>query len=184
MNRRSFLLGLASLGADEKTWDVGVSAVVVREGKILLVRYAYGQRRGQWTLPGGYAGHDETLDQAVVRELREETNLAGEARGIVAVRTRTTAEGGAVFVGFRVQCDTGDPLPDGREVDEARFFSRDELLVLHPVFELSRQIALAVLAAPEAELAEANVPGRSGPTYKVYLARRPEHNPLDSGCDA
>jgi hypothetical protein len=47
MNRRSFLLGLASLGADEKTWDVGVSAVVVREGKILLVRYAYGQRRGQ-----------------------------------------------------------------------------------------------------------------------------------------
>jgi hypothetical protein len=59
-----------------------------------------------------------------------------------------------------------------------QFFSRDELLVLHPVFELSRQIALAILAAPEAELVEANVPGRSGPTYKVYLARRPEHNPF------
>ena len=56
---------------DDKQWDVGVSAVVVRQGKVLLVRYAYGNRRGMWTLPGGYSNHDETLDQAALREFQE-----------------------------------------------------------------------------------------------------------------
>ncbi len=158
--------------ADDKTWDVGVSAVVVREGKVLLVRYAYGNRRGMWTLPGGYANHDETLDQAAVRELQEEAGLSGQACGIVSVRTRVTHEGGAVFVGFRIRCDSGEPLPDHHEVDAAQFFGRQELLTLDPVMELSRQIALEVLAAPGVELVETDIPGKSGPAYKAYLARQ------------
>lgn len=153
----------------DKTWDVGVSAVVVRDESVLLVRYAYGQRRGMWTLPGGYAEHDETLDRAAVRELREEAGLRGEPCGIVSVRTRVTEEGGAVFVGFRVRCDDGEPVPDGHEVDGARFFNREELLALNPVMELSRQIGLAVLASPGVELVETDIPGRSDATYKAYM---------------
>ena len=151
-----------------KEWDVGVSAIVVRDGRVLLVRYAYGQRRGMWTLPGGYAHHDETLDVAACRELQEEAGLTGEPRGIVSVRTRYTPEGGAVFVGFRIEAG-GEPVPDGHEVDAAQFFNREELLALNPVMELSRQIGLAVLAAPGIELDETDIPGRSDQTYKAYL---------------
>jgi ADP-ribose pyrophosphatase YjhB (NUDIX family) len=150
-------------------WDVGVCAVVVRGERVLFVRYAYGHRQGTWTMPGGYAEHNETLDQAAVRELREETGLHGEARGIVAVRTRVDEKGGAVYVAFRVQCDEGEPVPDNFEVDEARFFDRDELLTLDQAMELSRQIALATLAAPGIELHETDIPGRSTPAYKAYL---------------
>jgi ADP-ribose pyrophosphatase YjhB (NUDIX family) len=64
-----------------KEWDVGVSAIVVRDERVLFVRYAYGDRKGLWTLPGGYAQHDETLDQAALRELREEAGLDGEPCG-------------------------------------------------------------------------------------------------------
>ncbi len=149
-------------------WDIGVSAIVVRDSRVLLVRYAYGQRKGMWTLPGGYAQHDETLDCAAVRELEEEASLRGELRGIVSVRTRYAPEGGAVFVGFRIEAE-GDPVPDGHEVDAAQFFNREELLVLNPVMELSRQIGLAVLAAPGVELVETDIPGRSDQTYKAYL---------------
>ena len=155
--------------AGDKTWDVGVSAVVVRKDRVLLVRYAYGDRRGMWTLPGGYAQHDETLDRAAVRELQEEAGLSGEPCGIVSVRTRVAEEGGAVFVGFRVCCDEGEPVPDGHEVDGAQFFNREELLALNPVMELSRQIGLAVLAAPGVELIEMDIPGRSDSTYKAYI---------------
>jgi ADP-ribose pyrophosphatase YjhB (NUDIX family) len=157
--------------ADDKQWDVGVSAVVVRQGKVLLVRYAYGNRRGMWTLPGGYAHHDETLDQAALRELHEEAGLSGKACGIVSVRTRVAEEGGAVFVGFRIRCDSGEPVPDHHEVDAAQFFSREELLTLDPVMELSRQIALAVLAAPGMELVETDIPGKSSLVYKAYIVQ-------------
>jgi ADP-ribose pyrophosphatase YjhB (NUDIX family) len=156
---------------DTRQWDVGVSAVVVRGERVLLVRYAYGDRRGMWTLPGGYARQDETLDQAALRELREEAGLSGEPCSIVSVRTRVSEEGGAVFVAFRVRCDSGEPEPDDHEVDAAKFFNREELLALDPVMELSRQIALAVLAAPGVELVETDIPGRSSPTYKAYLIK-------------
>jgi ADP-ribose pyrophosphatase YjhB (NUDIX family) len=155
--------------AEDKAWDVGVSAVVVRDGRVLLVRYAYGNRTGLWTLPGGYAHHEETLDCAAVRELEEEAGLRGEPCGIVSVRTRVTEEGGAVFVGFRIRCDEGKPRPDYHEVDAAQFFNREELLALDPVMELSRQIGLAALASPGVELIETDIPGRSGATYKAYL---------------
>jgi len=154
-----------------KTWDVGVSAVVVRDERVLFVRSTYGDRRGMWTLPGGYAQHDETLDQAALRELREEAGLDGEPCGIVSVRTRVTEEGGAVFVSFRIRCDGSEPVPDGHEVDAARFFDREELLALSPVMELSRQIALAVLAAPSVELVETGIPRRSDLTYKAYIVK-------------
>ncbi len=153
----------------DKTWDVGVSAVVVRENRVLFVRYAYGSRRGMWTLPGGYAQHDETLDQAALRELHEEAGLIGEARGIVSVRTRVAEEGGAVFVGFRVRCNEGEPVPDNYEVDAARFLDRQEILALDSVMELSRQIALAVLDLPGRELVETDIPGRSSDVYKAYI---------------
>ena len=155
--------------ANDKEWDVGVSAIVVRDSRVLLVRYAYGHRKGMWTLPGGYAHHDETLDQAALRELEEETGLRGEPCGIVSVRTRVAKEGGAVFVGFRIRCDSGEPAPDNHEVDAAQFLDRQELLAINPVMELSRQIALAVLAAPAMELVETDIPGRSGQDYKAYL---------------
>jgi ADP-ribose pyrophosphatase YjhB (NUDIX family) len=156
----------------DKEWDVGVSAVVVRDGRVLLVRYAYEKRKGMWTLPGGYAQHDETLDRAAVRELKEEAGLDGEPRGIVSVRTRVTEEGGAVFVGFRVAAE-GEPTPDNYEVDAARFFNREELLTLDPVMELSRQVGLAVLAAaaPGVGLVETDIPGRSDSTYKAYIVQ-------------
>jgi ADP-ribose pyrophosphatase YjhB (NUDIX family) len=156
---------------DTKQWDVGVSAVVVRGERVLFVRSTCGDRRGMWTLPGGYAQHDETLDQAALRELREEAGLGGQPCGIVSVRTRGTEEGGAVFVSFRIRCDADEPVPDGREVDAAQFFDREELLALSPVMELSRQIALAALAAPGVELVESDVPGKSGPAYKAYLVK-------------
>ena len=54
--------------------SVRVAAVVVEDGRILLARH---EKRGEtyWVLPGGALEEGETLAQAVVRELREETGL-------------------------------------------------------------------------------------------------------------
>ncbi len=54
---------------------VGVGGVVIRDGRVLLVQRARAPLEGQWSIPGGHVEWGETLEQAVVRELREETAL-------------------------------------------------------------------------------------------------------------
>jgi ADP-ribose pyrophosphatase YjhB (NUDIX family) len=69
--------------------------VVVHDGSLLLVRRGRGPAAGEWSVPGGRVEWDETLAEAVVREVREETGLecvCGELLGWVE-RLPEDAEG-------------------------------------------------------------------------------------------
>lgn len=55
---------------------LAVGAVVVHAGRILLVRRGHEPSRGSWSVPGGRVRPLETLHEAVVREVSEETGLA------------------------------------------------------------------------------------------------------------
>jgi ADP-ribose pyrophosphatase len=60
---------------------VGVGAVVLREGRILLVRRGVEPARGLWAIPGGGLQLGETLQEGAEREILEETGIvirAGE----------------------------------------------------------------------------------------------------------
>ena len=54
---------------------IGVGVVVCKGDQVLLVRRAKAPRRGQWSLPGGAQKLGETVRQAAIREVREETGL-------------------------------------------------------------------------------------------------------------
>ena len=54
---------------------IGVGAVVIDGGKVLLVRRGQEPLKGEWSLPGGALELGETLQQGVVREVFEETGL-------------------------------------------------------------------------------------------------------------
>jgi 8-oxo-dGTP diphosphatase len=53
----------------------GVAATVIFEGKVLLVMRANEPARGKWGLPGGVVELGERVDDAVIREVKEETGL-------------------------------------------------------------------------------------------------------------
>jgi 8-oxo-dGTP diphosphatase len=54
---------------------VGVGAIITQEGKILLAKRGSEPGRGKWSVPGGLVELGEKLEKAVVREVKEETNL-------------------------------------------------------------------------------------------------------------
>ena len=54
---------------------VGVGGVVIRDGRVLLIRRAQEPLKGQWSIPGGHLEWGETIAHAVARELLEETGL-------------------------------------------------------------------------------------------------------------
>jgi ADP-ribose pyrophosphatase YjhB (NUDIX family) len=54
---------------------IAASAVIIRGGKVLIVRRARNPGNGVYTLPGGVVETGETLTEAVTREVREETGL-------------------------------------------------------------------------------------------------------------
>lgn len=54
---------------------IGVGAVIVQEGKILLAKRGSEPGKGKWSVPGGLVELGEKLEKAVIREVKEETNL-------------------------------------------------------------------------------------------------------------
>ena len=56
----------------------GVGAVIIKEGKIALIKRRNEPSKGKWTIPGGLVELGENLDLAVIRETKEETCLEVE----------------------------------------------------------------------------------------------------------
>ena len=63
-----------------------MSAAIARDGKVLLVRRARPPANGLYSLPGGLVEIGETLHEALVREIREETRLTIEPLGLAGFR--------------------------------------------------------------------------------------------------
>jgi mutator protein MutT len=64
---------------------VGVGAVILRDGEVLIVRRANPPLQGQWSIPGGALDLGEKLHDGVAREVREETGLEVEVGPVLDV---------------------------------------------------------------------------------------------------
>lgn len=116
-----------------------VGAVVVHEGRLLLVRRGKEPGRGLWSVPGGRVEAGETLEEACRREVREETGIA-VVPGPVVGRVERPAPDGSTYVIDDLDCRVADEsvgggeavpvLVAGDDADEARWVARAELEAL------------------------------------------------------
>ncbi|MCI4464207.1 MAG: NUDIX hydrolase [Thermoproteus sp.] len=114
---------------------VGVGAVVLREGSVLLVRRGAPPGRGKWSVPGGLVELGETPEEAVGRELLEETGLRGAVRGLFGVYQYVERDGHGrvryhfILLDYLIDPEGGTPRP-GTDAEDARFFDLADALKL------------------------------------------------------
>lgn len=111
---------------------VGVGAVVLYRDCVLLVKRARAPLRGEWSLPGGVVELGETLEAAVVREMREETGLDVDVGPVIEVLDRVQRlEDGRVefhYVIIDYLCSVrGGALAAASDAEAACFARLDEL---------------------------------------------------------
>jgi 8-oxo-dGTP diphosphatase len=111
---------------------VGVGAVIVEDGRVLLVRRANPPLQGEWSLPGGAVETGETLSAALQREVLEETGLVVDVGPVVEVldRIHTGADGRVeyhyVLVDYRCSV-IGGRLRPRSDASDARWALPSEL---------------------------------------------------------
>jgi 8-oxo-dGTP diphosphatase len=114
---------------------VGVGAVIVHDGRILLEKRKNEPSRGKWTIPGGLVELGETLERAVVREVEEETRLVcrnGEVPKLIdVVENIDLDEKGVVkyhfvIVDYMIRVDS-TAFEAASDAEELRWVSFDEV---------------------------------------------------------
>ena len=106
-----------------------VGAVVFDEdGRILLVKRSNPPAQGKWSVPGGRVEPGESHEQAVVRELHEETGLNGVVVREVGTVERAAPGGGTYVIrDYVVRVDTGAIPVAGDDAADVAWFSPGDL---------------------------------------------------------
>jgi mutator protein MutT len=81
---------------------VCVGAVAVDDGRLLMIRRGHGPAAGYWSIPGGRVESGETMAEALVRELAEETGLEGVCGNLIGWVERIGPQYHYVILDFAV----------------------------------------------------------------------------------
>ncbi len=128
-------------------YNVGVGGAVVNDGRVLLVRRASRRGRGNWQIPGGFIEPDETIEQAVVREVQEEAGVTASVQGVLGLRNRYDEDSSnSLYIIMLLNPVTGEPQPDNHEVDQAAYFTLDEIRAIEQISPINVEVAQRALA--------------------------------------
>ncbi|BFH72635.1 NUDIX hydrolase [Sulfurisphaera javensis] len=106
---------------------VAVGGVILNQNKeILLVKRKNPPNKGSWAIPGGKVKFGETLEEAVKREIKEETNLEVEVKDLLAVIQIIKEGFHYVILDFICEVKNGILKP-GSDAEDAKYFSFAEL---------------------------------------------------------
>ena len=111
---------------------VCVAAVAIDDGRLLLIRRGNEPGRGTWSVPGGRMEPGETIQEAVVRELREETGIEGVCTGLIGVAESIGEHHHHVILDYAVEVLPSDAVASSDALD-ARWVPLHEVAEYHLV---------------------------------------------------
>jgi len=109
---------------------VGVGALIIRDGRVLMARRRGAHGDGSWSTPGGHLEFGETPADCALRETLEETGVEVENARLVATTNDVLVNDGRHYVTLWMRCDhvsgAGEPIA-AHELDEVTWFALDTL---------------------------------------------------------
>ncbi|MDZ5472110.1 NUDIX hydrolase [Bacillus sp. 31A1R] len=112
-----------------KVWLAVSGLVISEDGKWLVVKKKYGGLKGKWSLPAGFVDQGETVDEAVIREVAEETGIHCNIKGLLGVRTGVIkSEISDNMLVFLLEANAGQEIQvQTNELYDVKFMLPDEL---------------------------------------------------------
>ncbi|MCK5024154.1 MAG: NUDIX hydrolase [Thermoplasmata archaeon] len=105
-----------------------VDAIAIKDGQIILIKRKNPPFQGSYALPGGFVDYGETVENAVIREFKEETGLNAEIKDFIGIYSEPDRDprGHTVSAVFELMISGGTMLA-GDDAAEVSLFSLDEL---------------------------------------------------------
>jgi ADP-ribose pyrophosphatase len=131
---------------------VGVGAIIVEDGRVLLIKRAKAPLLGEWSIPGGMLELGETLRQGAEREALEETGLVVRATDLLGVFDRIVPDETKhtlyhyVLIDFLCHKISGNVLAAG-DASDARWFTLADLRNLSMPEETVKVVQMGIAKA-------------------------------------
>lgn len=108
---------------------VSVGLVVWRGEEVLLIKRGRPPYEGMWSIPGGSVEFGETLLEAGLREVSEETGVTAEIAGLIGVFEAIGEDSHYVMIDYAARWMDGEPVA-GDDAADAAFFGYEDALAL------------------------------------------------------
>ncbi|WP_347548995.1 NUDIX domain-containing protein [Pseudalkalibacillus hwajinpoensis] len=116
------------MGERGKVW-LAAAGIVEADGKYLVVKKKYGGLKGKWSFPAGFVDPGETVDEAAMREVFEETGIRTKPISMVGLRSGVIQyDISDNLIVFNMEITGGILTSETAEIAETRFMSEEELL--------------------------------------------------------
>ncbi len=149
-------------------YNLGVGGVV-HANRLLFVRRASRRGRGNWQVPGGFVEPDETIEQAVIREVEEEAGVRAAVDGVLGLRNRYDPDmGNSIYIVLLLHPLSGEPHPDNHEVDRAAYLTLGEIEALDQIPPINLEIARRVFAPDRRLLLPQELTHLNNMTYTLF----------------
>jgi len=134
-----------------KVWLAVAGLVKSPDGQWLVVKKRYGGLKGQWSLPAGFVDIGETADEAVLREVKEETGISCRVKGLLGLRSGVIKEeiSDNLLVFLLEPIDNLIIKHQENELFEARFIAPEDLqndedasILLHYLIRQSQNMVI------------------------------------------
>lgn len=146
-------------------WGQSVTGVVIKDGKVLLARNTYGIGKNMLITPGGYVNYNESPQEALEREVMEETKIEVKALNIIGIRFNMHDW----YIAFRSEYISGEPSSDKHENSEVLWLDIADALSRNDVPELTKKLISSAISE------------KAGLQYKEYEDRE-KYKPYSLYC--